>query len=164
MNANEPTLVVYNQILCPVDFSDCSTKAFYRAVGYSQLYRANLVILNVREGGPVSFYEDVAAGREALDSLRDGLVARLNRLQEEGKITREERERITLETRNGKPFEEILRVALQTGSDLIIMGTHGNTGFKHLFMGSQAERVVRRAPCDVLTVKPDNYDPKLDLT
>jgi nucleotide-binding universal stress UspA family protein len=44
------------------------------------------------------------------------------------------------------------------------MGTHGHTGFKHLFMGSQAERVVRRAPCDVITVKPENYDPGLDFT
>lgn len=163
MDPQNPNVVVYNHILCPVDFSDCSTKAFYRAVGYSQLFNARLTVLNVREGGPVSFYEDVTAGREALDVLRDGLVTRLNRLQEEGKVTREERDRITLETRNGKPFEEILRVAIQVKCDLIVMGTHGNTGFKHLFMGSQAERVVRRAPCDVLTVKPDDYDPKLDL-
>jgi len=162
MDAENPTTVVYKNILCPVDFSDCSTKAFYRAVGYCQLFNARLTVLSVRET-PVSFYEDVSNGRETLDILREGLVTRLNRLQEEGKITRDERDRISLETRNGKPFEEILRFAIQSQSDLIVMGTHGNTGFKHLFMGSQAERVVRRAPCDVLTVKPDGYDPKLDL-
>ena len=163
MDSQNPTIVVYKNILCPVDFSDCSTKAFYRAVGYCQLFDAKLTVLSVREGGPVSFYEDVSAGREALDVLREGLVTRLNLLQEEGKITRAERDRIFLETRNGKPYEEILRFALDAKNDLIVMGTHGNTGFKHLFMGSQAERVVRRAPCDVLTVKPDGYDPKLDL-
>ena len=163
MDSQNPTIVVYKNILCPVDFSDCSTKAFYRAVGYCQLFDAKLTVLSVREGGPVSFYEDVSAGREALDVLREGLVTRLNLLQEGGKITRAERDRIFLETRNGKPYEEILRFALDAKNDLIVMGTHGNTGFKHLFMGSQAERVVRRAPCDVLTVKPDGYDPNLDL-
>jgi len=163
MDSQTLTIPVYKNILCPVDFSDCSTKAFYRAVGYCQLFNAKLTVLSVREGGPVSFYEDISAGREALDVLRQGLVKRLDVLQEEGKITRDERDRIFLETRNGKPFEEILRFALDARNDLIVMGTHGNTGFKHLFMGSQAERVVRRAPCDVLTVKPDGYDPKLDF-
>jgi nucleotide-binding universal stress UspA family protein len=146
-----------------VDFSECSTKAFYRAVGYCQLFGATLTILSVREGGAPTTYDEVASSRETLDLLRDGLVRRLDLLQEEGKITREERDRISLETRNGKPYEEILRYSMQNKSDLIVMGTHGHTGFKHLFMGSQAERVVRRAPCDVLTVKPDGYDPKLDL-
>ena len=120
-------------------------------------------MLSVREGGPVTFYDDISSGRETLELLREGLVTRLDLLQEEGQVTREERDRIALETRNGKPFEEILRFALEGNVDLIVMGTHGNTGFKHLFMGSQAERVVRRAPCDVLTVKPDGYDPKLDF-
>jgi nucleotide-binding universal stress UspA family protein len=163
MDSQNPNTVIYKNIVCPVDFSDCSTKAFYRAVGYCQLFNAKLTVLSVREGGPVNTYEDVSNGREALDALREGLVTRLDLLQEEGRITRDERQRITLETRNGKPYEEILRFALQSECDLIVMGTHGNTGFKHLFMGSQAERVVRRAPCDVLTVKPDGYDPKLDL-
>ncbi len=163
MDTDNPTIVVYKHILCPVDFSDCSTKAFYRAVGYSQHYQAKLAILNVRESA-VSSYEEHASSRDVVDILREGLVTRLNLLEQEGRITREERDRITLETRNGKPYEEILRMAINGEHDLIVMGTHGNTGFKHLFMGSQAERVVRRAPCDVLTVKPDGYDPKLDLT
>ena len=163
MEAIPPNIVTYKNILCPVDFSDCSTKAFYRAVGYCQLFGAKLTVLPVREGGPVTFYDDISSGRETLELLREGLVTRLDLLQEEGQVTREERDRIALETRNGKPFEEILRFALEGNVDLIVMGTHGNTGFKHLFMGSQAERVVRRAPCDVLTVKPDGYDPKLDF-
>jgi len=163
MEAIPPNIVTYKNILCPVDFSDCSTKAFYRAVGYCQLFGAKLTVLSVREGGPVTFYDDISSGRETLELLREGLVTRLDLLQEEGQVSREERDRIALETRNGKPFEEILRFAVDQKVDLIVMGTHGNTGFKHLFMGSQAERVVRRAPCDVLTVKPDGYDPKLDF-
>ena len=156
--------VLYTNILCPVDFSECSTKAFYRAVGYCQIFGAKLTVLHIREGGPPTYYEEISAGRESLDLLREGLVRRLDSLQEEGIVTREQRDRIFLETRNGKPYEEILRFTIESKCDLIVMGTHGNHGFKHLFMGSQAERVVRRAPCDIVTVKPDGYDPKLDFT
>ena len=53
----------------------------------------------------------------------------------------------------GTPYLEIIRKARQTRADLIVMGTHGRTGAKHLLMGSVAERVVRLAPCPVLTVK-----------
>lgn len=163
MSLIEDPSISYKNILCPVDFSDCSTKAFYQAVGFSQHFESQLVILNVREGGAISSYKQVADGRETLETLRKGLVQRLDLLQKEGKISPEERDRITLVTRNGKPYEEILRLAIEGEHDLIIMGTHGHTGFRNLFMGSQAERVVRRAPCAVLTVKPDGYDPKIAL-
>ena len=53
----------------------------------------------------------------------------------------------------GLPAAEILRVANESGCDLIMMGTHGLSGLAHLFMGSVAELVMRKAPCPVLTVK-----------
>lgn len=53
----------------------------------------------------------------------------------------------------GKPAEEILRVARDEGVDLIVMGTHGRTGLRHVLMGSVAETVMRTAPCAVFTVK-----------
>jgi nucleotide-binding universal stress UspA family protein len=52
----------------------------------------------------------------------------------------------------GKPAEEILRVAREQGVDLIVMGTHGRTGLRHLF-GSVAEEVTRHAPCPVFTIR-----------
>jgi nucleotide-binding universal stress UspA family protein len=55
--------------------------------------------------------------------------------------------------RDGDPSEEILAVARETRSDLIVMGTHGRTGVGRLLMGSVAEQVMRRATCPVLTVK-----------
>ena len=54
----------------------------------------------------------------------------------------------------GEPAAEILEVARARGADLIVMGTHGRTGLEHALMGSIAERVVRRAHCPVLTVRP----------
>jgi nucleotide-binding universal stress UspA family protein len=56
--------------------------------------------------------------------------------------------------RSGDPLEKILEVAEDCMSDLIILATHGRTGLKRLLIGNVAEKVVRHAPCPVLTVKP----------
>ena len=58
----------------------------------------------------------------------------------------------------GIPAEEILRAARDKDVDLIVMGTHGRTGLAHVFMGSIAEKVVRRAPCPVLTVRHPEHE------
>jgi len=54
----------------------------------------------------------------------------------------------------GMPYRTIVEIAEAEKVDLIVMATHGRTGFSHLFMGSVAERVVRTAPCPVLTIHP----------
>ena len=56
----------------------------------------------------------------------------------------------------GDPASMIVRVATETGADLIVMGTHGRTGLRHLLMGSVAEYVVRKATCPVLTLRTPN--------
>lgn len=56
----------------------------------------------------------------------------------------------------GVPYERIVRAARSKRSDLIVIGTHGRTGFSRVFVGSVAERVVRLAPCPVLTVRGRN--------
>ena len=60
--------------------------------------------------------------------------------------------------RIGKPDTEIMRYAAERDIDLIVMGTHGRTGLAHALMGSVAERVVRRAPCPVLTVRQSEHE------
>jgi nucleotide-binding universal stress UspA family protein len=59
----------------------------------------------------------------------------------------------------GKPAEEILQVARDEAVDLIVMGTHGRTGLRHVLLGSIAETVVRTAPCPVFTVKATVHGP-----
>ena len=61
----------------------------------------------------------------------------------------------------GIPFMEIIHAAKELNSDMIIMGTHGRTGLQHVLMGSVAEKVVRRAPCPVLTVKHPDHEFKM---
>lgn len=58
----------------------------------------------------------------------------------------------------GVPWEAIVCVAGDEGAEMIVMGTHGRTGLDRLLLGSVAERVVRRAPCPVLTVRSDDHD------
>jgi nucleotide-binding universal stress UspA family protein len=57
----------------------------------------------------------------------------------------------------GEPAEEIIRFAKEENVDMIVMGTHGRTGFSRLLMGSVTEQVVRGAPCPVLTIKQPKH-------
>ena len=61
----------------------------------------------------------------------------------------------------GLPFMEIIKAAKEQKADMIVMGTHGRTGLEHVLMGSVAEKVVRRAPCPVLTVKHPDHEFKM---
>ena len=61
-------------------------------------------------------------------------------------------------TRQGPPFLEILRYAKEVDADLIVMGTHGRSGLVQMLIGSVAEKIVRKAPCPVLTVRPDQHE------
>lgn len=72
------------------------------------------------------------------------------------------KEKIPVKTRliEGAPFREIIKMAKREGADLIVMGTHGRTGIDHLLAGSVAEKVVRLAPCPVLTIRSAQAAPK----
>jgi nucleotide-binding universal stress UspA family protein len=61
--------------------------------------------------------------------------------------------KVSTEVRTGNAAKEILEAARETNADLMVMGTRGRTGIAHIVMGSVAERVVRLAPCPVLTLK-----------
>jgi nucleotide-binding universal stress UspA family protein len=67
---------------------------------------------------------------------------------------------VSVESRvlRGIPSEDIIRVAQDLATDLVIMGTHGRAGVSHLLLGSVAEGVVRKAPCPVLTVRKEGHD------
>ncbi len=145
----------YKKILVPIDFSDGSRKAFYVAIKYANTFSADTILLHVREGSSVE------RDNEELERLEDGIRRRLNELWAKGGLEEVDRRRITMEIRGGKPWVEIVNFAHEEDVDLIIMGTHGSTGLKSILIGSQAEKVVRRANCHVLAVKPDGFDSSL---
>ena len=142
----------FRRILHPTDFSRASAPALRRAVSLAKVCRAPLVLLHVMtppspfivEGTPLSSYAELLI--LARRSARRRLAALLAR-------TRRGRVRVQAVFAEGLPADEILRAARRARADLVVMGTHGRTGLSRVFMGSVAERVVREAPCAVLTVR-----------
>jgi universal stress protein A len=148
----KPTIT---RILVPTDFSTASDAALGFAKTVAGMFNASLHLLHVFEDPVVTvgFTEAYAplppATRIALvDDAGKQLAARLSE---------EERARYdaTTEVVSGASAMAIVEYAQDRGIDLIVMGTHGRTGMAHLLIGSVAERVVRLAPCPVLTVHAD---------
>jgi universal stress protein A len=144
------------RIVYPTDFSEAAAAAERQAVTLARALGAELVLLHVTSEAPL-WRESLAAPeiRAVFESQRkwatDALTGRAAALANEG-ITA--RALVTV----GVPWQEIVRVATEERADMIVMGTQGRTGLDRLLLGSVAERVVRGAPCPVLTVRPGGGD------
>jgi nucleotide-binding universal stress UspA family protein len=138
------------RILVPVDFSECSDKAVDYAVAFAQQSGASLVLVHVMElqyaGSGLGEVETPLFEKE----LRENASSQLQRLLDQRVAGAVPCETVVAV---GKAWQEIGLTAQVQDADLIVMGTHGYTGFKHVVMGSTAERVVRHAPCPVLVVR-----------
>ena len=148
-----PTKIEIQRILCPTDFSAPSARAFEHAVALAAWYRASLTVLHVllepmvaAAAPPYAFTPALVDGsaRDAVQADLASLVGPANRAGL----------RAVAELRDGSPAAETVRAAQEMQADLIVMGTHGRTGFQRWVLGSVAETVLRRAPCPVLTVPP----------
>ncbi len=132
------------RILCPVDLSEASARALGLAVRLAASFDARVDVLHVLEPPPANgqaWEPDRAVRRRASQAL-----ARLSvPLRDSG---------VPIEMRllEGEPWRVIVGEAGGLPADLLVIGTHGRGGFEHLLLGSVAEKVLRRAPCPVLTV------------
>lgn len=136
-------------ILIPTDFSELSNEAIDVALPIVKQLGAEVVFLHVLQR--LDHPDDMTALLdEGYAYLRDRSTRLLNDLVIQAK---QAGVAASTELVNGHPEDEILRMAKKMGADLIMMGTHGRTGFNHMILGSQAERVVRMAPCPVTTIK-----------
>ena len=137
-------------ILLPTDFSALSEYAFGLACSLAGTYRARVIVLHVAPPPPpeIIAYHGPGVSPGATDDYRNSLWTSLRRL-------RPPSPEVSLEHRlaEGDPATEILRTAGESRCDLIVMGTHGRTGLGLLLMGSVTEKVVRQAPCPVLTTR-----------
>jgi nucleotide-binding universal stress UspA family protein len=140
------------RIVCPVDFSPSSDYALGYALDLARMFEAQLTLLHVVE---VPFLPSYAmAGvpdlNIPLEQIEDGARKGLERLAGE---CRPKYGRVGTELRTGTAFMEIIAYAREHEVDMIVMGTHGRTGLSHLLIGSVAEKVVRKSPCPVLTIR-----------
>ncbi len=144
------------KVLVPVDFSETSKRAMAWAFDYAQRAPCELHLLHV-----VDRHVSLSDLRErGIESLRSELEGVNQSAEDElakmapDSAAREQIGALHHHVATGKPADEILRVARELCPDMIVMGTHGLTGVERMLMGSVAERVVRRAPCTVVCVKP----------
>jgi len=149
------------RILVPVDFSKSSLKALDYALALAKTFKAEVVVLYVVE--PVYYSApDLTGGAETMVTLMDEQrrIGRQQLLRLEQRYAKAgARLRGVLQT--GTAYRAIADAAQALKADLIVMGTHGRTGVSHLLVGSVAERVVRTAPCPVLTVNPSKQRRRL---
>lgn len=144
-------MVTIHKILVPTDFSAGSEAATEQALSLAQKFAASVTLFHVYQV-PTYVFPDgssFVAGPEVTARIErgveDSLAAAARAAQQKSGVPVETASAI------GTPFEEILRAA--EGCDLVVMGTHGRTGLRHLLLGSVAEKVVRHAHCPVLTVR-----------
>jgi nucleotide-binding universal stress UspA family protein len=139
------------RILCPTDFSEGAAAATEQALSLAHAFGGTVTLFHVYSVPSYVFPDGstFVAGPEVTTRIADDVS---NALAAAARSA-EGRSGVPVLTRSaiGAPFEEILRVA--GDFDLIVMGTHGRTGLRHLVLGSVAEKVVRHASCPVLTVR-----------
>ena len=141
------------RILFPTDFSECAAVAMDCAVDLAKRYNAKLHILHVvydvtKATG--SHIPHVSAD-EMYGEMNKWAQNEIDRCCTEGTRELEGVEKSVIE---GVPYEAIIKFAEKENSDMIVIGTYGRSGLERFIFGSTAERVVRRAPCAVLTVRP----------
>ena len=141
-SAARPTLRL-ERVVVATDFSVCSLNAIELAEELARRFGAELVLVHA-EGRPL-IDADLAYLAHAGAERR--LAEAVAHLQAPGL-------RVRAVLRPGAPVDEIPATARAEGADLVVVGTHGRTGVRHLLLGSVAEAVVRAAPCPVLTVGP----------
>ena len=138
------------KILVPTDFSPYSDYALQYASMMARAFKARILLIHVIEPLTYSVTDTLTVTNhfEALKTLAKPLLENIRkRFQKKGL-------RVEINLLTGVPYREILNKARQTKADMIVMGTHGRTGMEHILLGSVAEKVVRLAPCPVVTVRP----------
>lgn len=146
--------MIPKKILLCTDFSENSVPARICALEYAKTFGSKLIILHVvnsRLVGYPSFEEKIPVDMALLmQNIEEGVKEELDLLTNDSRMQIED---VEAHYRIGAPADELVRFAQEEAVDLIVMGTHGWSGLKHLILGSTAENVVRTAHCPVLTVR-----------
>ena len=151
-------MIKFDRILVPTDFSDFSRPAMQYGYDIAARFGAELHLLHIVPDPAMLVPEAAAFSVETMQAQSESLVKEaetmLKKLPPDGW---ENDKPVVREVRVGAAFMEIIDYARENSIDLIVIGTHGRSGLMHILMGSVAERIVRKAPCPVLTVKPEGH-------
>ena len=141
-------MIALKNILVPHDFSETSERAMRYGIEFARMFGATLHIVHVSEKARFEMATEFPLGLDM--SLEDAIREQLSKIM----ASHEQVElKPTFLVLSGAPAVEIVRYASDHAIGLIVMGTHGRGPVAHALMGNVAERVVRHAPCPVLTVR-----------
>ena len=145
-------MIKLERILVPTDFSDSARQALTYGISFAREYKAELLLLHVVETIPVGYASDLfpVPMAEVFQEMSGYARAELAKL---GKLAREKGIAVREIVAQGKPSVEIVRMAKDEKVDMIVLGTHGTGILDKALFGSTTERVVRKAPCPVLTCR-----------
>jgi nucleotide-binding universal stress UspA family protein len=139
-------------ILFPTDFSNGARAAMDYALSLAQDYQAKLILLYVIQDISIAewYIPSTLSVADLVEDMQKSAWKEMDKWAAEaaGRVTDVEKL-----VERGVPFVEIIRTSKEKKADMIVIGTHGRTGIDHMLFGSTAEKVVRKAPCPVLTVR-----------
>jgi universal stress protein A len=140
----------FKRIVVATDFSDASTRALDFADDLAHRLGATLYIVHVVQNPLYQPWSAEAYVMDIGDIMQDWTRQANDQLS---RIAGTCRTRPIVACRTGRPVPEIIAFAEETGADLLVLGTHGHGALAQVVLGSVAERVVRHAPCPVMTVR-----------
>lgn len=150
-------MIKLKTVLVPTDFSESARHALRYGVSFAKEFGAELALLHVVENLTVGYASDLfpVPMAEVFQEISGYAKAELAKLGEEA---RQRGVSVQEHVVQGKPSAEIMRFAAEHQVDMIVLGTHGKGMLDQALFGSTTERVVRRAPCPVLTVRMAEHE------
>jgi nucleotide-binding universal stress UspA family protein len=150
-------MVTFSRVLCPIDYSEPSKRALDYAIAFANWHHARLAVMHVAptfDPVLVTPARNEDTGDVVYPVTRDDVLEALHRA---AKAAGASPSRVEAVAESGAAVPRILDRAVHWSADLLVVGTHGFSGFDHLLLGSVAERLIHKAPCPVLTVPPSAH-------
>ena len=142
-----------NKILCPVDCSESSGRALKNAIHLSREFSTKLTVLTVLQGLPDNYQRFSEVADEAEEASTKKQVPHFDQFLANFDFHNVSWNKVI---RYGEPYREIVAVAHETKSDLLVMGAVGRTGFSQILIGGVTRRVAQEMPCSIVTVKSEH--------
>lgn len=150
---------MFKKILCPIDFSEFTDEILEYALDITKKFNAELHLIHVIPN--LNYFTPY----ESFFTPENLIVVEQNLETEVNKDFDNVMKKIDIPVKKiiktGAAFVEIIDYVKSESIDLVIMGTHGRTGIEHILIGSVAEKVVRKSPCPVLTIRPKSQKFKM---